>query len=122
MKTLQATLLATLIALTVACGYGSKNYAPVAGSIPAVAQLTPDNTNAGAATFVLTVNGTNFGSKAVVNFNGAAQPTTFVSANQITAMVPAAAVAVADSRTNCCRPPILTSPAARHSAAPTRPA
>jgi hypothetical protein len=38
--------------------------------------------------FTLTVTGTNFTSDAVVNWNGAAQPTTFVSATQLTASIP----------------------------------
>jgi len=48
---------------------------------------------AGSPAFTLTVNGTNFNSNAMVNWNGAAQTTTFVSANQVTMAVPAAAVA-----------------------------
>ena len=89
MKTVYVTLLATLLALSVACGYSAKSTAPVAGTIPAITQLAPDNMNAGSAAFVLTVNGTSFGSKAVVNFNGAAQTTTYVTASQITASIPA---------------------------------
>jgi hypothetical protein len=46
--------------------------------------------NAGAA-FTLTVNGSNFLSNAAVNFNGAAQATTHVSANQLTAQIPGSA-------------------------------
>ena len=95
MKTIKTTLLTTLIAITVACGYGSKNYAPVAGTRPAIAQLAPTDANAGSASFLLTVDGTGFGSKAVVNFNGAAEATTYVSSNQITAMIPASAIATA---------------------------
>jgi uncharacterized protein (TIGR03437 family) len=41
------------------------------------------------------VDGTNFGSKAVVNFNGAAMKTTFVSATQVKATIPASAVSTA---------------------------
>jgi hypothetical protein len=83
-----------LIGLTVACGYSSKTTAPVAGVMPAITQLAPTSTNAGAA-FVLTVNGSNFSSNAVVNFNGAGQTTTFVSASQLTASIPAMAVSAA---------------------------
>jgi hypothetical protein len=43
----------------------------------------------------LTVDGTHFGSKAVVNWNGTAQATTFVSSGQLTVAVPASAVATA---------------------------
>jgi IPT/TIG domain len=84
----------TLTALTIACGYSSKMTVPVAGTVPTVATLTPDAANAGAPAFTLTVNGSNFGSKAVVNWNGAAQSsnTMFVSSNQLTVAVPASAV------------------------------
>jgi len=95
MKTVKTTLLTTLIAMTLACGYGSKNYAPVAGTMPAITQLAPGNANAGGASFLLTVDGTGFGSKAVVNFNGAAETTTYVGSNQLTAMIPASAIATA---------------------------
>lgn len=87
------TFLVALLALTLACGYGSKNYAPVAGTVPAIAQLSPDSATAGGEAFSLTVNGSNFAAKAVVNWNGMAQTTTYVSANQLTAAVPASAIA-----------------------------
>jgi hypothetical protein len=56
----------------------------------AITQLSPTNANAGTA-FTLTVNGNNFASGAAVNFNGAAQATTHVSANQLTAAIPGTA-------------------------------
>jgi hypothetical protein len=92
LKPIQTALFMALMALTTACGYSKKTTAPVAGSMPAISQLAPNSTNAGAA-FVLTVDGSNFSSKAVVNLNGVAQPTTFVSGNQVTAAIPANAVA-----------------------------
>jgi hypothetical protein len=95
LKTFTTTALAALIALTVACGYSSKMTAPVAGTAPTIAQLAPDTATAGGAAFVLTVNGTNFGTKAVVNWNGVAQTanTTYVSGSQLTVAVPASAIA-----------------------------
>jgi IPT/TIG domain len=98
MKTLQplkSLLLVALIALTVACGYSSKMTAPVAGSMPAVSALSPNSATAGGAAFTMTVDGTNFGAKAVVNLNGTAQTanTTFVSGNQLMVAVPASAIA-----------------------------
>ena len=54
--------------------------------MPAITQLSPNTANAGAA-FTLTVNGSNFASNAAVNFNGAAQATTHVTANQLTAAI-----------------------------------
>jgi trimeric autotransporter adhesin len=100
MKTLQppkSLLLVALIAITVACGYSSKMTAPVAGSMPAVSALSPNSATAGGAAFTMTVNGTNFSAKAVVNLNGTAQTanTTFVSGNQLMVAVPASAIATA---------------------------
>jgi hypothetical protein len=95
--TVKTSVLVTLLAFTLACGYGSKNYPPVAGTVPAITELSPDSATAGGAAFTLTVNGSSFASKAVVNWNGAAQTanTTYVSANQLTVAVPASAIATA---------------------------
>jgi len=93
MKSVKTTLLVTLIAMTLACGYSSKATPPVAGTMPTIAQLAPSSTAAGGATFTLTVNGTNFGSKAVVNWNGVATTTTYVTGSQLTVLVPASDIA-----------------------------
>jgi hypothetical protein len=84
-----------LTALTLACGYSAKSMPPSAGTAPAISQLVPNSTNAGGPAFNMIVNGSNFGSKAVVNWNGAAlgSNTTVVSANQLTVAVPAAMIA-----------------------------
>jgi len=89
----KATLLAALSALTLACGYSAKATPPSAGTLPTIAALSPPSTTAGGPAFNLTVNGTNFGSKAVVNWNGTPQATTIVSGNQVMAASPAAAIA-----------------------------
>jgi hypothetical protein len=90
MKTVQMILLAGLLAMGLACGYSKSTMPPQAGSMPAIAQLSPTNANAGAA-FTLTVNGSNFASGAAVNFNGAPQTTMHISANQLTAAIPGTA-------------------------------
>ncbi len=65
-------------------------------STPAPTITTLGTTHAaGGAPFTLTVNGTNFVAKSVVNFNGKAEATTFVSATKISAAIPAADVASA---------------------------
>jgi len=94
-KAVKSTLLATLIAATLACGYSSKSTPPAAGNIPAIAQLTPTSMGAGGAGFTLTVNGSKFNTNAVVNWSGAAQTTSFVSGSQLTVAIPAAAIATA---------------------------
>jgi hypothetical protein len=92
MKTVYTLLLASLISLTLACGY-SKNYSSTAGTMPAISQLNPDNATAGGEAFTLTVSGSNFASKAVVNWNGTAQATTYVSGGELTVEVPATLIA-----------------------------
>jgi len=94
MKTLSTISLAALIALTLACGYSSKSTTPaVAGAMPSIAALAPDNTNSGGAAFTLTVNGSNFSTKAAINWNGTAQTTTYVSTSQLTATISATDIA-----------------------------
>jgi hypothetical protein len=69
------------------------NTAP--GPSPSIASLSASTTLAASTPycssqgFTLTVNGTNFTSDAVVNWNGAAQTTTFVSATRLTAPISA---------------------------------
>ncbi len=93
MKTVYTLLLVTAFAATVGCGYSKKSSPPVAGTMPTIATLSPDTATAGGGAFTLTVNGSSFASKAVVNWNGAAQTTSFVSSGQITAAIPATAIA-----------------------------
>lgn len=59
---------------------------PAAFSINA---LSPTSMVAGAAPFTLTVTGAQFASNAVIQWNGSALPTTFVSGTRLTAQVPA---------------------------------
>lgn len=92
--TISAAAVAILAALTLACGYSSKTSAPVAGTMPAISQLNPDSVSAGGEAFTLTVTGSNFGTKAVVNWNGAGQTTTYVSGTQLTATVPASLISM----------------------------
>ena len=67
----------------------------VANPTPTLSSLSPASTTAGAVGFPLTVNGQDFLPTATVNWNGAALTTTFVSASQLTAVVPASNVAAA---------------------------
>jgi uncharacterized protein (TIGR03437 family) len=61
----------------------------------AITTLSPASASAGGADFTLTVNGSNLSSGATVAWNGAPLVTTFVSASQVTARVPAALLAAA---------------------------
>ena len=68
---------------------------PVSVSPAQLTMLSPNIVQAGRFPFTLTVNGTGFVSGAVVQWNGAALTTTFVSATQLTASIPASLVRTA---------------------------
>ncbi|MGB6823714.1 MAG: IPT/TIG domain-containing protein, partial [Candidatus Acidiferrales bacterium] len=55
--------------------------------------ISPTSTTSGSTGFTLTLNGVGFTAGSTASFNGAAIPTTFVSATQLTAAVPASALA-----------------------------
>ena len=63
--------------------------------VPAITSLSPATATAGGATFTLTVTGSGFVNGAVVRWNGANRPTTFVSDTQLTAAIPATDIATA---------------------------
>jgi hypothetical protein len=62
---------------------------------PVIASLSPNTAPAGGPAFTLTVNGSGFVSGAVVQWNASALATSFVSATQLTAQVPASLIAAA---------------------------
>jgi hypothetical protein len=66
-------------------------------SAPTLTSISPASAAAGASTFVLTVNGSNFINTSSILWNGTALTTTFVSATQLTASVSAVLVASAGS-------------------------
>jgi hypothetical protein len=63
--------------------------------VPVATSLQPTSAIASGAGFNLTVNGTNFVSNSVVNWNGSPRTTKYVSATQLTAAIPAADIAAA---------------------------
>jgi hypothetical protein len=58
--------------------------------VPVLTTLTPPSTLAGAGAFTLVVKGSGFVSSSVVRWNGADRSTTFVSATELRAAIPAA--------------------------------
>jgi hypothetical protein len=62
-------------------------------SIPLIHSLSPDQAIIGASAFTLTVNGSNFLSGSVVQWNGSNRSTAFVNSTQLTASIPATDVA-----------------------------
>lgn len=79
-----------LVAITLGCGYSNSSMSTA--SMPAISQLSPGSVTAGGAQFQLEVEGANFASNAVINFNGTAQITQFVSTGKLEAMISAGAI------------------------------
>ncbi len=57
--------------------------------VPVLTGLSPNSATAGGSAFTLTANGTNFINGSVIKWNGTALTTTYISATQLTAAVPA---------------------------------
>lgn len=59
-------------------------------AVPTITSISPSAVVTGSGAFALTVNGTNFDANSLVNVNGSARTTTFISPTQVTASIPAA--------------------------------
>ncbi len=91
MKTISLLL---LMLVCLGCGYNAPKSMPAQpGVMPALTQLVPNTANSGDPQFTLTVNGSNFAANAVINWNGSQQTTMRVTGGQLTATIPATAVA-----------------------------
>jgi hypothetical protein len=64
-------------------------------SSPTISAISPTSATAGGAAFTLTINGANFTSDATANWGATALTTTYVSAAELTAAVPASLIATA---------------------------
>ncbi len=76
-------------------GGGPPPAPPVSNPAPTVTAVSPSTVSSGGAAFTLTVNGANFVSTSVVKWGGADRTTTFVSASQLTAAIPASDIGAA---------------------------
>ncbi|MBI2286759.1 MAG: isopeptide-forming domain-containing fimbrial protein [Nitrosomonadales bacterium] len=65
----------------------------VTNPVPTTTSISPASKNEGDGAFTLTVNGSNFVPGSVVNFAGSPRTTTYVSATQLTATIPASDLA-----------------------------
>jgi len=86
-----ALAILALVCCLSACGGSSSNNNPV----PTISSLSPDHATFGGPGFTLTVNGSDFVSHSVVNWNGSARQTTFVNSGQLTASISAGDIAAA---------------------------
>lgn len=66
---------------------------------PQITSISPTSIDAGSGTFTLSVDGAGFIATSVVQWNGSARPTTFVSSNQLQAAISAADIATAGTAT-----------------------
>jgi alpha-N-arabinofuranosidase len=72
---------------------------PPSAPTPTTSGISPTSTTALGTAFTLTIDGTNFDSSAQVKWNGSARTTTYVSATQVTAPIPASDLATAGTAT-----------------------
>ena len=88
-------LLLALALFSAGCGggYGSNNMG--GGGSPMIASLAPNMANHGDPAFTLTVNGSGFGTDAVVYWNGSALPSAYGMSGKVTGQVSAADVLTA---------------------------
>jgi len=84
-----------IVSLAFFAGCGGDTSQSFNNQPPTITTTSPNSALAGGAAFTLTINGTNFVAASIVNFAGTARTTTFVSSTQLTAAIPAAAIASA---------------------------
>jgi len=90
-------LLIALLISSSGCGGSSQSSPPLLTpppSEPTIRSLSPSSVMAGGGDFALTVSGTNFSSDSIITFKYNALPTTFVSASELKATVPASYIAI----------------------------
>ena len=81
-------LLALVLATTGCGGYGSNKMGGNGGA-PSIMNLSPNMKTSNDPAFVLTVNGSGFGTDSVVYWNGTALPTSYGNGTSVTANVSA---------------------------------
>ncbi len=69
----------------------------ITNPLPSISSISPSTATEGGAAFTLTVSGSDFVSGATISFAGTSEPTTFVSSTELTAAIPATALAAAGS-------------------------
>jgi hypothetical protein len=101
-KKYQTWLLIALLSAGIGCGYSKPQT-----TTPTISQLNPESAGAGSGQFQLEVDGSNFASGAVINFNGTMENTTVMNSTTLVATIPASAIMTAATV-----PVTVTNPAA----------
>ncbi len=94
---LAALLLSALFFSACGGGGGGGGTPTPQNPVPSLTSISPSSANAGDGEFTLTVNGSSFISSSVVRWGGANRTTTFGSATQLTAAIPASDLAAGAS-------------------------
>lgn len=89
MSRISSVLLLGITLLGAGCGYSSRNYMNGNG-MPNITQLAPGSAMAGGTAFVLSVNGTGFGTDSVVYWGGTTRVTNYTTTTQVQANITAA--------------------------------
>jgi len=100
MRPLFATSVVTTVALVASgCGGSSPSSSPKAATnaLPSISWVSPASSKAGAAGFTLIVEGSNFSSSSVVQWNGNNRSTSYVRPTQLTAAITDSDLATAGS-------------------------
>lgn len=93
MKLLSHAAILGSLSICTACGGGTSAAPGHSGPTPTVAAISPNSSTQGGPGFTLSVVGSNFTASSVIQWHGAAQPTTFVNNNLLTAAIAAGQVA-----------------------------
>jgi len=93
MKLLSLLLVAIVAAFSMGCGGYTSGNGTRPSTMPTVAMLAPASATAGGEAFMLTVTGSGFAGNSVVYWNSAVLTTTFTSAQELTAEIPATDIA-----------------------------
>ena len=93
MKRVSLGFVLVVLLVTVGCGGYGSNYMGGGAGAPSITQLMPGSTPANGPAFTLTVDGTAFGSDAVVYWGTTPQSSAYVAASRVTAQIPAADIA-----------------------------
>ena len=88
-----AVMLSTVL-ITGCGGYQAPSMNMMTPGGPMIAELVPSSATSGGAGFTLTINGSGFGTGAVVFWNSSMPSTMYVTGNQLTAAIPASDIAM----------------------------